>query len=90
MKISVVIPTHDRDDYLEKAIDSVAQQTHKPVEVVVVDDMRSDSTKQCVQMLREKYHLSVKYIESSSSNGVSKSYNIGEQHAPRGLHGLLR
>ncbi len=36
--ISVVIPTHNRKEYLEKAIQSVVKQTFQDFEIIVVDD----------------------------------------------------
>jgi glycosyltransferase involved in cell wall biosynthesis len=37
-KISVIIPTHYRNDLLPEAIESVIQQEYDPVELIVVDD----------------------------------------------------
>lgn len=37
-KISVITPTHYRNDLLEVAIESVAEQDYEPVELIVVDD----------------------------------------------------
>ena len=36
--ISVIIPTHGRDDYLIEAIESVINQNEIPLEILVVDD----------------------------------------------------
>lgn len=36
--ISVVVPTHNRPDVLQRALESVASQTEQDVEVIVVDD----------------------------------------------------
>ncbi len=36
--VSVIIPTYNRDTYLYKAIESVATQDYKKVEIIVVDD----------------------------------------------------
>ena len=36
--ISVVIPTHFRNDLLPRAIDSVLEQSYDPIEIIVVDD----------------------------------------------------
>ena len=36
--VSVVIPTYKRPDMIERAIDSVLNQTYKRIEVIVVDD----------------------------------------------------
>ena len=38
MKVSVIIPTYNRADYLGAAIDSVLEQTLPGVEAIVVDD----------------------------------------------------
>jgi glycosyltransferase involved in cell wall biosynthesis len=42
--ISVVIPTYNRAGYLKQAVDSVLAQTHKDIEVIVVDDSSTDRT----------------------------------------------
>ena len=36
--VSVIIPTHNRPDYLEQAVTSVLNQTHKTIEIIIVDD----------------------------------------------------
>lgn len=41
---SVVIPTYNRDQFIIEAMDSVWQQTYRPVELIVVDDGSTDDT----------------------------------------------
>ena len=36
--VSVIIPTHNRPAYLEQAVSSVLNQTHKAIEIIIVDD----------------------------------------------------
>ena len=43
-KISVVIPTLNRINTLQRALDSVINQTYKPAEIIVVDNGSSDGT----------------------------------------------
>ena len=42
--VSVVVPTHDRATLVADTLDTVFAQTHRPVELVVVDDGSADDT----------------------------------------------
>jgi glycosyltransferase involved in cell wall biosynthesis len=44
LPVAVVIPAHNAAPYLDIALQSLAEQTAKPVEVVVVDDGSDDNT----------------------------------------------
>ena len=44
MKVSVVIPVHNGEKYLAQAIESVLGQTHRDLELLVVDDGSTDVT----------------------------------------------
>ena len=45
-RVTVVIPTYNRRDYLRLTLDSVFAQTFTDYEVVVVDDGSTDGTRQ--------------------------------------------
>lgn len=44
MLVSVAIPAYNQADYLRIAIESALAQTHRPLEIIVVDDGSSDHT----------------------------------------------
>ena len=77
-KISVVIPTLNRINTLQRALDSVINQTYKPAEIIVVDNGSSDGT---LKFLREQYPKITILIEnkigvsSARNKGIKKSIN---------------
>jgi glycosyltransferase involved in cell wall biosynthesis len=78
MKVSVVIPTHDRRAWLELTLRSVLRQHHEDLEVIVVDDGSTDGT---AQMLAEMAHARVHVIRHASPRGVGASRNHGAAEA---------
>ena len=70
--VGVVVPTFNRAELLAETLASILYQSHKPVEVVVVDDGSTDNTENVVRYFgpRVRYHR----IENS---GQSTARNIG-------------
>lgn len=68
MLISVAIPAWNAADYLREALDSILAQTHKPLEIVVVDDGSTDHTRQVC----EAYGEAVRYLyqENDGTAGI--------------------
>lgn len=52
--VTVIIPTHNRADLLDRAIASVLAQGYRPLELLVVDDGSSDRTRQVVQARQQQ------------------------------------
>ena len=46
--VTIIIPTYNREHTICQAIDSVLQQTHDQIEVIVVDDCSQDATQKVV------------------------------------------
>jgi glycosyltransferase involved in cell wall biosynthesis len=69
--VSVVIPTHYRNEWLAEAIESVLAQTYEPVEVVVVDD----SGERHAEAVVDGYDVT--YIAHESNRGHVAALNTG-------------
>jgi GT2 family glycosyltransferase len=71
-RVSVVIPTRDREAFLREAVDSVLAGTFRDFEVIVVDDGSTDGTRGLV----ERYGDPVRY-RRGPGRGVSAARNLG-------------
>lgn len=72
--VSVIIPSHNRRDFLECALESVFKQSFKNLEVIVVDDASSDDTQGMLQQMTDPRLITIK---NSKNAGVSYSRNKG-------------
>jgi len=52
--VSVIIPTYNRANYIASTIESVIKQNYRPIELIVVDDSSTDSTKSVIAGLKER------------------------------------
>lgn len=74
MKISIIIPTHNRKKLLEKTLQSVLNQTYKADEIIIIDDGSTDGTQESLKIYLENDTL--KYI-FQENQGVSSARNHG-------------
>lgn len=78
-QISVIIPTYNRADLLEIAVQSVLSQQGATFEVIVVDDGSTDGTYERLQEWAKR-HQAVRVLHQPNS-GRSVARNLGLQHA---------
>ena len=74
MKITVVIPTYNREKLVVAAINSVLNQTIKVDEIIIIDDGSIDDTRRIIEK------LPIQYIYQENS-GVSSARNLGIKKA---------
>lgn len=68
MKISVIIPTYNRPEFLEEALESVWAQTFSPYEIIIGDDSNNKETEVLVERkLKNKSRIPIKYFHHQPS-----------------------
>ena len=72
--VSVIMPTFNRARLLERAIQSVLNQTYDRFEIIVVDDASRDNTSDVVKSIRDER---VRYIRHEMNRGGSAARNTG-------------
>ncbi len=80
MKISVIIPVYNVEEFLEQCLDSVLNQDYKNLEIICVEDCSTDNS---LQILEKYANLDsrIKIIKNSCNQGLGLSRNIGFSHA---------
>ncbi|MEB2308882.1 MAG: glycosyltransferase [Candidatus Brocadiaceae bacterium] len=76
--VSVIVPTFNRPDTLKVSLESIASQTYKHIEVVVVNDAGED-----VSAVVDLFHdrLSIQYLVHSENKGLAAARNTAIRHA---------
>ena len=79
-KVSIVVPSYNVENYIEKCIESLLNQTLQDIEIIIVNDGSKDNTKQKILNFRDKYPNKVKYLEKENG-GLSSARNFGIPYA---------
>ncbi|MCC2605081.1 glycosyltransferase family 2 protein [Planctobacterium marinum] len=53
--VSVIIPTHNRAQLLQATLDSVVQQSYRPIEILIMDDASQDDTREVVEQFSKRW-----------------------------------
>jgi len=80
MKLSVIIPTHNRADILKTCLEKVIAQQGVDFEVIVVDDGSIDNTEHIVAMTNDQFPMTnLRYIKQKSSHqAVARNRGVKE------------
>lgn len=77
-KVSVIITTYKRSDFLTRAIESVFNQTYKNIEIIVVDDNEENSVyRKETEKKVEKYKDRLIYIKHKKNMNGAVARNTG-------------
>lgn len=81
VSVSVVIPTHNSQATIERALTSVYSQTVAPTEIIVIDDCSSDETRKVVKDLSDLATIRTSLLELDQNLGPSYARNCGWDRA---------
>ena len=83
LKVSIILPTYNRDFLLCRCTNSVFDQTYKNWELIIADDGSSDDTHTIVKQIIQKnknihYHRNPINIGLPSNRNISLSFATGD------------
>ncbi len=75
---SIVVPTYNRAELLQRALRSVLQQTFQSFEVVVVDNRSTDTTREVIESLGDDR---IQCLDVQNNGIIAVSRNMGIRYA---------
>ena len=79
-KISVIIPVYNTEKYIEKCLESLAGQTMKDFEVVIVNDGSKDESERAIKNYMRRTRMNIKYLKKENG-GLASARNYGVERA---------
>ena len=80
MKISVIVPVYNVENYLEKCLNSLVNQTLEEIEILVINDGSTDDSQEIIDEFQEKFPQKIKAF-SKENGGLSDARNFGIDRA---------
>ncbi|WP_238915449.1 glycosyltransferase family 2 protein [Clostridium sp. YIM B02555] len=76
--ISIIIPTFNRANTIERSVLSILDQTYQDFELIIIDDNSQDETEVIVRRMNDKR---IKYIKHERNLGANAARNTGVRAA---------
>lgn len=73
-KVSIILPTFNSSSFIYESISSILKQTHKNLELIIIDDKSTDDTIKIIKSFRDKR---IRLIETKQRLGLANSLNLG-------------
>ena len=83
IKVSVIIPVYNTEDYLKECIESLVNQTLREIEILIVNDGSTDSSLEIMKEFKNKYPNIIKIFDKvnggqASARNYALSFAQGE------------
>ena len=77
LRVSVLVPTFNRANYLGECLDSLLAQSMAPLEIIVIDDGSEDGTAQLLQDYADRIRV-VRQVNSGKSAAVNRGLSLAQ------------
>ena len=74
-KVDIILPSYNKDIYLEESINSIIQQKFNNWKLIIIDNCSTDNSREIIQKYSENEKISTFFLKKNM--GVSFSRNLG-------------
>ena len=78
--VSIIIPNYNNGKYITQCIESIETQTYKNIEIVIVDDVSTDDSREIILRLKQAYK-NIVTVFLDNNRGVSNARNVGVERS---------
>jgi glycosyltransferase involved in cell wall biosynthesis len=78
-KVSIIVPVYNVEEYLDKCLNSLINQTLTDIQIIVVNDGSKDNSGTIVEEYKERYSDKIIYIKKTNG-GLSDARNTGMRY----------
>ena len=75
-KVSIIVPVYNVEQYLEKCLNSLVNQTIKDFEIIIVNDGTKDSSQKIIDKYAKNYSFIKSYIKENGGLSSARNYGI--------------
>lgn len=79
-KVTVIVPFYNVEQYIQKCLESLINQTLEEIEIILVNDGSKDASYKIAKEFQEKYPDKIKYYEKPNG-GLGDARNFGIDYA---------
>jgi len=75
--VGTVMATYNGERFLDEQLNSIINQTHRPQQIVIVDDRSQDGTKEIIEKYMNKFPRLFIFVENMKNMGLKKTFARG-------------
>lgn len=75
--VSIIIPCYNVEQFIERCINSIINQTYSNTEIIAINDCSTDSTLEILKKIKETRNINLHIINLEINRGVGEARDIG-------------
>ncbi len=81
IKVSIIIPVYNSQQFLPMCLDSVMNQSLKELEVILINDASTDNSLEIMRHYQERFPDTIRIIDAAVNSGAGGARNLGIEAA---------